>query len=175
DPSTGAYISQDPIGLAGGSRLYGYVHDSNTWVDESGLYGVKHDTPAWNARKNQKSTGYNPDSWRTGSLKKGTEVYGGVPGQSPYYTDKATLKASGNNKVKLWKSLQVNPHPTLGYRTEIQKYVVKRDINVGKGYALANGEVGGGRQFFIEDYKDVLEPVGEPIKLNDGKSIKLCK
>ena len=30
DPSTGAYISQDPIGLAGGSRLYGYVHDTNS-------------------------------------------------------------------------------------------------------------------------------------------------
>ena len=32
------YISQDPIGLAGGNpTLYGYVCDPNSWVDELGL------------------------------------------------------------------------------------------------------------------------------------------
>ena len=37
-PETGAYISQDPIGLAGGNpTLYGYVGDSNWWVDRFGL------------------------------------------------------------------------------------------------------------------------------------------
>ncbi|MGF7108283.1 RHS repeat-associated protein [Treponema pedis] len=35
---TGAYISQDPIGLAGGNpTIYGYVHDPNTWIDPLGL------------------------------------------------------------------------------------------------------------------------------------------
>ncbi|WP_338113925.1 RHS repeat domain-containing protein [Treponema pedis] len=35
---TGAYISQDPIGLAGGNpTIYGYVKDPNTWVDVFGL------------------------------------------------------------------------------------------------------------------------------------------
>ncbi|WP_276529311.1 RHS repeat-associated core domain-containing protein [Capnocytophaga canis] len=34
DPNTGNYISQDPIGLAGNnSTLYGYVTDTNTWID----------------------------------------------------------------------------------------------------------------------------------------------
>ena len=37
-PETGAYISQDPIGLAGGSRLYGYVHDTNSWLYILGLH-----------------------------------------------------------------------------------------------------------------------------------------
>jgi RHS repeat-associated protein len=37
DPSVGSYISQDPIGLAGGDRLYNYVHDTNSWVDIWGL------------------------------------------------------------------------------------------------------------------------------------------
>ena len=37
DPSTGNYISQDPIGLAGGMGLYLYVHDPNSWVDVFGL------------------------------------------------------------------------------------------------------------------------------------------
>ena len=37
-PETGAYISQDPIGLAGGNpTLYGYVKDSNWWLDVFGL------------------------------------------------------------------------------------------------------------------------------------------
>ena len=39
-PETGSYISQDPIGLAGGNpTLYGYVGDNNTWVDRFGLAG----------------------------------------------------------------------------------------------------------------------------------------
>ena len=38
NPETGTYISQDPIGLAGGNpTLYGYVKDSNWWVDRFGL------------------------------------------------------------------------------------------------------------------------------------------
>ena len=38
DPSTRAYISQDPIGLAGNNpTLYGYVCDSNTEFDSFGL------------------------------------------------------------------------------------------------------------------------------------------
>ena len=38
DPTAGQYISQDPIGLAGGNpTLYGYVSDSNGWIDPLGL------------------------------------------------------------------------------------------------------------------------------------------
>jgi RHS repeat-associated protein len=37
DPSIGAYLSQDPIGLAGGFELYNYAFDPNTWIDEFGL------------------------------------------------------------------------------------------------------------------------------------------
>jgi RHS repeat-associated protein len=38
DPESGIYISQDPIGLAGNNpTLYGYVKDTNIWVDIFGL------------------------------------------------------------------------------------------------------------------------------------------
>ncbi|AWL77801.1 RHS repeat domain-containing protein [Capnocytophaga canimorsus] len=37
DCNTGTYISQDPIGLAGGLAFYAYVHDVNGWVDVFGL------------------------------------------------------------------------------------------------------------------------------------------
>jgi len=37
-PETGAYINQDPIGLAAGNpTLYGYVKNSNWWLDVFGL------------------------------------------------------------------------------------------------------------------------------------------
>ncbi|MFT4024743.1 MAG: RHS repeat-associated core domain-containing protein, partial [Flavihumibacter sp.] len=39
DAGSGNYISQDPIGLLGGMILYGYVHDTNAWVDIFGLSG----------------------------------------------------------------------------------------------------------------------------------------
>jgi len=37
DPETAQYISPDPIGLAGGDRPYGYVHNPTSWVDPLGL------------------------------------------------------------------------------------------------------------------------------------------
>jgi RHS repeat-associated protein len=37
DPEVGQYISQDPVGLQGGSRPYGYVHDPTSYVDPLGL------------------------------------------------------------------------------------------------------------------------------------------
>ncbi|MFV0505979.1 MAG: RHS repeat-associated core domain-containing protein [Bacteroidales bacterium] len=41
NPAEGAYISQDPIGLAGGMpNLYAYVGDSNYWIDPWGLTGM---------------------------------------------------------------------------------------------------------------------------------------
>jgi len=38
DSNSGSYISQDPIGLAGNNpNFYGYVYDSNSWIDPFGL------------------------------------------------------------------------------------------------------------------------------------------
>uniref|UniRef100_UPI001FDF06F9 RHS repeat-associated core domain-containing protein n=1 Tax=Chitinilyticum litopenaei TaxID=1121276 RepID=UPI001FDF06F9 len=37
DPESGRYLSPDPIGLAGGLHLYGYVPDPNGWMDPLGL------------------------------------------------------------------------------------------------------------------------------------------
>ena len=41
DPKLGQYMTQDPIGLAGNNpTLYGYVGDTNWWVDPFGLARV---------------------------------------------------------------------------------------------------------------------------------------
>jgi RHS repeat-associated protein len=41
DPDSGNYLSKDPIGLAGGTRLYGYVHDTNNWIDVIGWHATQ--------------------------------------------------------------------------------------------------------------------------------------
>ncbi|WP_332630928.1 RHS repeat-associated core domain-containing protein [Citrobacter sp. ESBL3] len=39
DPELGQYLSPDPIGLAGGIRPQGYVHNPQEWIDPLGLVG----------------------------------------------------------------------------------------------------------------------------------------
>jgi RHS repeat-associated protein len=39
DPDVGRFISQDPIGLAGGENLYGYVPNPSLWMDPWGWAG----------------------------------------------------------------------------------------------------------------------------------------
>ncbi|PUA28482.1 MAG: hypothetical protein B0W54_18740 [Cellvibrio sp. 79] len=41
DPVDGQYISQDPIRLAGGMQVYGYVNDPTIYIDPLGLSGKK--------------------------------------------------------------------------------------------------------------------------------------
>ncbi|RHC69297.1 type IV secretion protein Rhs, partial [Bacteroides uniformis] len=58
-PKMGMYVSQDPIGLAGGIlNLYGYVSDTNSWLDLFGLapWGRGDDAfNAWWKRAKQKT------------------------------------------------------------------------------------------------------------------------
>jgi RHS repeat-associated protein len=46
DNESGNYLSQDPIGLGGGTNLYGYVNNTNNWVDLLGLSGTV--STSWN-------------------------------------------------------------------------------------------------------------------------------
>jgi RHS repeat-associated protein len=41
DPGTGSFISQDPIGLAGGENPYEFAPNAFTWIDPLGLKGRK--------------------------------------------------------------------------------------------------------------------------------------
>jgi RHS repeat-associated protein len=51
DPDIGRFISQDPIGLAGGKNLYAYAPNSTSWIDplglasyDPGVYDVLHES-----------------------------------------------------------------------------------------------------------------------------------
>lgn len=66
----------------------------------------------------------------------------------------------------------MKPHDKFGYRNQVQGYVLIEDMKVGKSTVLANthlGKGGGATQFYIEDFKTKLKPVGSPIDLDSIK------
>lgn len=62
DPESGTYISQDPISLNGGFKLYSYVQDVNGWVD---VFGLSPRNEAGTAFGNGRATG--GSKWLKGS------------------------------------------------------------------------------------------------------------
>ncbi|MBO1883015.1 RHS repeat protein [Capnocytophaga sp. Marseille-Q4570] len=81
-PETGAYISQDPIGLAGGNpTLYGYVFDPNSWIDPLGLSGrggAKHKEIQEQLRDDLKGLGKNVGTEGQIKLKNDKSRFGDV-------------------------------------------------------------------------------------------------
>jgi RHS repeat-associated protein len=69
DPTIGSYISQDPIGLAGGMVLYGYVHDTNGWVDKFGLRS-KIDSSKLTKPERESLVSKRPSRYRTGVVEE---------------------------------------------------------------------------------------------------------
>ncbi len=59
DPETGKYLSSDPIGLDGGTRSYGYVHNPLAWVDPRGLTSTW--SPAGASAKGYPGIGVTPN------------------------------------------------------------------------------------------------------------------
>ena len=46
-------------------------------------------------------------------------MYGGIPGQSAYYTTEQAVADAGLSRESLFQSLQVSPHPEFGYRPQM--------------------------------------------------------
>ncbi|WP_286364591.1 RHS repeat-associated core domain-containing protein, partial [Citrobacter sp. wls710] len=59
DAETGQYVSPDPIGLIGGTNLYGYVHNPLGWIDPLGLIKVRHYTSDSGVAEIEKSQSIN--------------------------------------------------------------------------------------------------------------------
>jgi YD repeat-containing protein len=120
------------------------------------------------AQTDQTRVGYAADHWEMTNLSAGERIFGGLPGQSPYYTNAATISSSTGSRRALWESLQVRANPELGYRPMVGEYEVIRDIRVPFGTASANPSygAGGATQFFVRDYGTRLRlvrqlPLGE--------------
>jgi RHS repeat-associated protein len=71
----------------------------------------------------QANAGYGVDAWRDITLKEGSYVAGGLPGQSNFYTTMSGLNRSSLNKSALWDGLQVAPSTKgLGLRPQVGIY-----------------------------------------------------
>ncbi len=114
------------------------------------------------ARRLQGSGAYpGIDTFRDITLRKGTIVYGGHPGQSAFYTTASGLKRSEGSASLLFQGLQVARHPTRGYRPGVMAYEVVEDVPAAFGRALANPHHGAGRlpQIVVPGFEAALRPV----------------
>ena len=119
-------------------------------------------TPADFARSQQGSGAYlGIDRWRDITLKKGTIIYGGEPGQSAFYTTGSAITRVGDSATDLFQGLQVAPHPVYGYRPAITAYEVMDDVPAAFGRTLANPQngVGGLPQVVVPDFSKFLRPI----------------
>ena len=100
DPKAGAYISQDPIGLAGGIlNLYGYVDDTNAWVDVLGLaksYTSGENSAAKTGRQKHKE--YKQDLVNPGVLEKEFRLPSGKKIDAIDFENKIIYELKPNNE-----------------------------------------------------------------------------
>jgi filamentous hemagglutinin len=82
-------------------------------------------------------------------------------GQSPFYTSFNTVKNSRLDATRLNEAVQVGKHPAYGYKPQVRAYRATQDVRVPAGKATANPThgPGGGDQVFIENFKNVLQPI----------------
>ncbi|MCM2566317.1 PAAR-like domain-containing protein [Janthinobacterium kumbetense] len=179
-PEPGRYLTQDPIKLLGGLNSYRYATNPTGWVDPLGLSKkcnkntncdpcIGKNPAAWASQWQGHGIYKGRDNWKNTILKANTIIYGGVPGQSGFYFDDDTLTKASESKSKLGELLQVLPHRKFGYRPDVQAYKVKKDTCVATSIAMAQDATifgnGGGKQFFLSDFKTKVVKIGPKIKL----------
>jgi hypothetical protein len=103
------------------------------------------------------------DNWQVFEIPANTRLYGGLPGQSEFYSIEQSLKAVNNNKVKYWESLQVAPNPTMGFRPKVGEFLLNSSTKVAVALTLANPQFGkgGAWQVFVVDFKNKLTKIKE--------------
>ncbi len=84
------------------------------------------------------------DRFKDITLKKGTILYSGFPGQTAFYTTASALRRSGNSAEALFRGLQLRKHERLGFRTRVAAYEVMADSPAAFGLAIANTDHGAG-------------------------------
>ena len=94
------------------------------------------------------------DAWEIFEISANTKLYGGLPGQSEFYSVEKSILDVNYDKVKYWESLQVAPHPTFGFRPKVGEYTVNALIKVAVSKTLANPQFGkgGAWQIFVDNY-----------------------
>jgi LXG domain of WXG superfamily/Pre-toxin TG len=157
------------------------VLDAGKGVDEGELLDniknvAKENSPAKLAQSWQGSGRYpGIDKYRDITLKEGKVIYRGEPYGSEYFTTASAIKRSNNDATKLFEGLQVQKHDIYGFKSEVQSYVVTKDVKAAFGVTKANPQYGSGGlpQVFVPNIKQLIEegiltPV-EKIKLSNFK------
>jgi len=117
------------------------------WVSDTALL---HTVEGWQGSGDYPGV----DEWATATIPAGLDLYGGLPGQSEYYSIDQTLIAADTMKVAYWESLQVKAHPTFGYRPEVGIFDLNATTTVAIARTLANSQYGAGGawQIYVADY-----------------------
>ncbi|WP_323860155.1 RHS repeat-associated core domain-containing protein [Xenorhabdus szentirmaii] len=167
-PETAQYLSPDPLNLAGGVNPYGYVHNPSKFIDPYGLSSTSEvktastQSPSEFARSWQGQGEYpGVDRFKDITVKKGTILMAGAPGQGNFYTTVRAIERSGFSQEGVFKGLQVMPHPQFGYRPGMTAYRLLEDTPAAFGIVRANPQHGAGGlpQIVIKDYEGILEPL----------------
>lgn len=124
----------------------------------------------WNASKKQSGSNWNSDIWGAVELAPGDKVYSGWPGQGIYYTDAETIRAYATTPVAIWAALQVPTNMTYGRRMQLAEFEVIYPVCVPAGHTTNNRSFGpgGGFQYMIADYQQLLRPTGRILDLHGG-------
>jgi hypothetical protein len=103
------------------------------------------------------------DAWEVFEISANTKLFGGLPGQSEFYSVEKSLLDVKYDKVKYWQGLQVAPHPTFGFRPKVGEYTVNTLIKVAVSKTLANPKYGqgGAWQVFVDDYNKKITFIKE--------------
>ncbi|MFC2097010.1 hypothetical protein ACFLSI_01620 [Bacteroidota bacterium] len=98
------------------------------------------------------------DDWATAKIPNNFNLYGGLPGQSEYYSIDLTIIDADTIKVDYWESLQVKAHPEFGYRPMVGVFYLKDTIVVAISKTLANPQYGegGAWQIYVEHFTEDL-------------------
>jgi RHS repeat-associated protein len=139
DPSTGVYLSQDPIGLAGGNpTLYGYVKDANTEVDLLGLQRETSDTLLYNI-KQKLSIGQNRTELKgvhtSDDVMKAGEKVVGKNAEIIYHPDGKIKAMESKDGLRRFRAPQYKPlqgYKQANFEMRTSKDVTwKSPINIG--------------------------------------------
>jgi len=94
------------------------------------------------------------DQWSTAKIPNNFDLYGGLPGQSEYYTISSTLTLADTLQQNYWESLQVKENVQFGYRPMVGVFEMKDTLVVALAKTLANPQYGSGGawQIYVKDF-----------------------
>ncbi len=148
DPEAGAYVSQDPIGLAGGAALYRYVGDPTGWVDPFGL---------------AKGKGV-PHGDVTPIKFKGRSVYALLPDvRGGNYRSWQRMRVGYIKRKRPPKALRERIRANAG-RVRDGRY---RDTNTGRALSPEDTDYGHAPGFEFAHWRDIAESEGWTQKMFD--------